>query len=444
MRSESGMMSSAPEIKGWCPGALRPMASGDGLLIRAKIVGSRLLAHQAREIARIASRYGNGLLDLSQRAQLQLRGVSDATLDDALRRLAALSLLAPDAATESVLNMIASPLAGLDPQAPFDANDLAARLAQVIGVDKTLRALPGKFFFAIDDTSALGLADVAADIRIEALREPGAARLAVTVAGAPDEAVVVEESAVVETALELARAFVNLRKGREFELRRMRSLVQTFGLAPLLREAGLDATPCQSQRRLAHPRDIFGAQAIGALCFAGVAAPFGRWRARDLTAMAELASREGSGELRLTPWRALLAPAPSLEAARRIVEAAAAQGLIVAHNDPRLCVVACPGAPECPQAQGATRAHLDRLAPLAQRLARGEGVALHVSGCAKGCARPGPAQITLLARGDCFDLIENGRASDAPHLTSLTLADVERKLAARAAQLGETSPCPAH
>ena len=40
-------MQGAPEIKGWCPGALTPMESGDGLLLRAKIVGSKLSLTQA-------------------------------------------------------------------------------------------------------------------------------------------------------------------------------------------------------------------------------------------------------------------------------------------------------------------------------------------------------------------------------------------------------------
>ncbi len=72
-----------PEIKGWCPGAYAPMQSGDGLLIRAKIIGSRLTAEQARAVAAIAADCGNGEMDLSQRAQLQIRGVSEATIDDA-------------------------------------------------------------------------------------------------------------------------------------------------------------------------------------------------------------------------------------------------------------------------------------------------------------------------------------------------------------------------
>ncbi|WP_252979256.1 hypothetical protein [Mameliella alba] len=39
---------SAPEIKGWCPGAWRPMLSGDGLVVRVRPHLARLDADQAR------------------------------------------------------------------------------------------------------------------------------------------------------------------------------------------------------------------------------------------------------------------------------------------------------------------------------------------------------------------------------------------------------------
>lgn len=88
--------------------------------------------------------------------------------------------------------------------------------------------------------------------------------------------------------------------------------------------------------------------------------------------------------------------------------------LITDPGDPLLRVVACTGAPGCPQALAATR-------PLAAALASGlpHGALAHVSGCAKGCAHPSPAALTLVARPEgSFDLIRNGKASDVPQLTS--------------------------
>ncbi len=418
-------MRAAPEIKGWCPGALRPMASGDGLLLRAKTIGPRLSAAQAREIAAISADCGNGLIDLSQRAQLQLRGVREETFTQALRRLDALGLLAPDPVSESILNVLAAPLS--------EAEDVTGALGRGLIADAALRALPGKFLFLVDDGAALGLADVAADIRIELSGTGAALRLD----GAPERAALVPRNASAQAALALARAFVDLRRG-DFELRRMRALVAAIGADALFAQAGIEAAPYRAETRAAQERDIFGAQAAAGVNFAGVGAPFGRFHAQDLARLAELAESCGQGALRLTPWRAILLPADARDDAERIVAAAAREvGLIISPQDPRLAVVACPGAPACPQAKGETRGDLALLAPLARKLAA-SGVGLHISGCAKGCARPRATAATLIPHDGGFDLVLNGRADAAPVGRALSLQEVERLCGQRSKE----APCP--
>ena len=86
----------AVAIKGWCPGALRPMRSGDGLVVRVRPRAGRLDATQANCIAELAERYGNGLIDLTSRANFQIRGVSDEGHAPLIEELARLRLLDPD------------------------------------------------------------------------------------------------------------------------------------------------------------------------------------------------------------------------------------------------------------------------------------------------------------------------------------------------------------
>lgn len=421
-------MQPRPEIKGWCPGAFAPMPSGDGLLIRAKSVGSRMSAAQAREIAKIAVDCGNGLIDLSQRAQLQLRGISEATIAEALRRLEAIGMVPPNADAERVTNIIASPLAGLAHGA-FDANAMAAELAIELQRDARLRALPPKFLFLIDDGGALSLADVEADIRIEAASTE---EIAIRIAGVPDHAALVAANDWLDAALRLARAFVELRDRHANCFRRVDTLVEALGAEALPRAAGLPMRVYKQTRAPARWAHIFGAQRHGAVFFAGVGAPFGRWRADEFAAVAEYARNEGTSELRLTPWRALLLVTQDGDAAERIVSCARKHDLITSSNDQRLAVIACPGAPECPQALAETRAHVLELAPLAQKIVGADGVGLHLSGCAKGCARQSASPITLLACAEGFDLIENAGTDAAPHLRSLSFEAVMRELSARA------------
>ena len=58
---------SGPQIKGWCPGALRPMLSGDGWLVRVRPGAGRLTQSQAAGIAMLATRHGNAVIDLTRR-----------------------------------------------------------------------------------------------------------------------------------------------------------------------------------------------------------------------------------------------------------------------------------------------------------------------------------------------------------------------------------------
>ncbi|MCX7899830.1 MAG: precorrin-3B synthase, partial [Methylocystis sp.] len=398
-----------PEIKGWCPGAYSPMQSGDGLLIRAKIIGSRLTAEQARAIAGVAANCGNGEMDLSQRAQLQIRGLSETTVGDALRRLDAVGLLSPSAEAERIVNIVAAPLSGLT-GAAFDANALAGALARTIIEDETLFALPGKFLFAIDDDSGLPLTGVDGDVRLEAVD----GKIALRLAGAPDQAALVDAGDAIDAAHRLARAFVKLRAERSSESRRMRALVAAIGAEAVFAAAALSAQPLAA--RAATPLPLRGARTLRGAHYAGFSTPFGRWRARDLANATEFAINEGLGELRLTPWRTILAPTRSEDAAFRATMLARAHGFITSDDDLRLAVVACPGAPECPQAHGATRNALPRFAALAHDLAGTDGVGLHISGCAKGCARPGTTPVTLLAAFDGYELIDHGRACDTPTL----------------------------
>jgi precorrin-3B synthase len=133
-------MSAASQLKGWCPGALRPMLSGDGYLVRLRISGGVVSAIAARAIADCAQRYGNGLLDLSARANLQLRGVSEENLSAVVEALQAQGLIDASGEAEAVRNVLASPLAGLAPDAAFDIRPHLRALERQLGSTLFMRS----------------------------------------------------------------------------------------------------------------------------------------------------------------------------------------------------------------------------------------------------------------------------------------------------------------
>src|SRR5262245_62112743 len=105
-------MTAAIEVKGWCPGALRPMPSGDGLIVRIRPFCGALSLMQAAGLAELAARLGNGHIDLTRRANLQIRGLAEDRLPELHRTLRELGLIDRDAETEARRNLMVSPLAG--------------------------------------------------------------------------------------------------------------------------------------------------------------------------------------------------------------------------------------------------------------------------------------------------------------------------------------------
>ncbi|WP_293864098.1 precorrin-3B synthase [uncultured Alsobacter sp.] len=413
--------------KGWCPGALRPMETGDGLLVRLRLTGGILPAALALDLADAARRYGGGAFDLSARANLQIRGVTAETLPDLTERLSALGVLDDDAAGEAVRNVIASPLAGLDPAALLDIRPVVAALEHRLTTDTALHALPGKFGFAVEDGGAFPLGDLSVDLRFVAQPD---GRFAILAGGRCEGPILgrCDAESVPETAAALARAFLALRGPH----RRMEPLAKDAGLATIATAAGL-GTP---DGAVASPRpaaSVPGNLHAGERPVLAVAATFGRWSSDAIAALAGLARDKGTGELRLTPWRCLLLPGVAMADAADTV---AAHDLIVDPWDPRLSVAACAGAPACSSGEGPTRELALDLA-LEARLLAVSGTGLHVSGCPKGCAHPGASPVTIVARRGLYDLVIGGRAGDGTTREGLDRASVVaavRSLAAEAAR----------
>lgn len=373
-----------------CPGVLAPMAAGDGLLVRVRVPAGVLHSPTARRVAELASLHGNGMLELSQRATIQIRGVRPETVGPLSDGLADLGLVSDSPAAEAVRNVLCAPTAGLDPDAPLDVRPAALALDDRLAADAALHRLPAKFGFLLCGGGRGHLADSSADVRFDAVATPDGPRLRVAVGGTLSKAAplgLCRPDAVPTVAAAAARAFLDLRSALPDPPRRMAGLIRAVGLEALIRhlhptlrlpEGG---TPAAGRRAVS----VLGPQPG----WYGVAFPFGQLSADTLAALAGLAR-----ELRLTPWRALLLVNAS---------AAAVPEGIAEHTDPRLKLQACSGAPGCDAGTTATRADALAFASAAPSLMAGAD-ALHVSGCAKGCAHPAAATITLTARDGRYDL----------------------------------------
>ncbi len=328
-------------VKGWCPGALRPMESGDGLIVRVRPWCGAFSLIQMRGLADASGRFGNGLIDLTRRANLQIRGVSQATLSGLQAALAELGLLDGDAESEAVRNVMVGPFAGAE------TRRLAVELSQALVADARLRSLPAKFAWLVDDGAVPSILDQRADIGLCLMAEGVALRLRQRWIG------LARREAAVAAALSLASGTVP-------------------ALASLRQPPEVMAVPM------------------------GIAAPFGRLESAQLHSLLELAAKADACEVRLSPWRSLHFDAP--------VSGADQLGLIVEARDPLLRIDACPGAPSCRSSSVDTRGTAWRLA------AQPFDGTIHVSGCAKGCARSAPADLVLVGEQGRYGVIRNGTA----------------------------------
>lgn len=365
-----------PAIRGWCPGALRPMAAADGLVVRLRPPLGRLTPTQAHAVAAAAERFGAGEVELTSRAGLQIRGVDTAGHPALIDLLAAEGLIDADPEAERSRNLVVTPF--------HQPGDGTAGLAEAAAAGLLAAPLPDKFGAAIDTGAAPVLQETPADIRLERasdgrllLRPDGSATgLPVTDATLP---------AALADLLSWFLSTGGVRDGRG----RMRAHLASGQPIP----PGYDTPPAPPA---AIPRP--GPAAGDSLAVAA----FGVMSCATLASLAGIVE-----ELRLTPWRGLFLPGvpvlPPLP------------GLLADPDDPLARVDSCTGRPGCAQALAETR-------PLARALAARlpAGARLHVSGCAKGCARPGPSDLTLTATRDGFELATNARAGDPPIRRGLT------------------------
>jgi precorrin-3B synthase len=388
------------EVKGWCPGALRPMQSGDGLIVRLRPFCGAFSLKQARGLADLAGRLGNGHIDLTRRANVQLRGLVDERLSELHAALGELDLIDPDAETEAARNLMVAPLAGLDPAEKRDVRPIARTIAQGLAADQQLRALPAKFGLLVDGGGTVSIATERADIALLAI-EGGVALGLDTPAGTQWLGATSPEAAAAATLM-AARAFLAA-AGPATRLR-MRGLPAdrvaevVAALTPMLRPC--QVVPPTMGRRLG----AFGAAV-------GVAAPFGRLEAEQLHRLSSLAEKAGATELRLSPWRTVYFGARDAAAARQAVDAARLTGLIVDPDDPLLQIEACPGAPDCTSSSVDARGDARRLAALAA--AHGYDGSIHVSGCAKGCARSASSRLVLVGNAGIYHLVRNATTRGA-------------------------------
>ena len=392
--------------RGACPGLSVPMPTGDGLLARLTPIGAIPLAGFA-ELCAGAQTHGNGIIEITSRGNIQIRGL---TPDSAPRFAAAIAALR--IAADDGVAVVTNPLAGLTAEEIVDVGALATDLRRSIAQASLAARLAPKVSVAVDGGGALNLDALTADVRLRADAIGSRVWLRVSVGG---DAANATELGTVEPAQGGAATMraleVIARSGAEA---RARDVLANAGAAPFLDAlSGLLSPPADpSLRGNAPTADPIGMHRLRDRSLAcGIGLPFGHAGARELERLIEAAAEAGAGSMRAAPGRALLTIGLTPETAPSFAAAAGQLGFIVREDDPRRRVIACAGAPICASAYIATREMAPLIAAAAGHFIDGR-LTIHVSGCAKGCAHPAAAVLTAYGTAAGCALVANGCAGD--------------------------------
>lgn len=375
--------------RGACPGLSAPMPTGDGLLVRF-LPAAPIPLDAFIGVCAAARRHGNGTMEISARGSLQIRGL---TPDSAPRFAAEVAALAIDICDG--VQIVVDPLPA-DPAWLIDPGPIAAAIRDGVA-ERPLRLAP-KISVLIDGGGCIDLDALFADIRLRAVQADEGPRLHIALAGNAESATpsgIVSPGDAADSALDL--------------------LARIAALGPEARAADLLPMSLPAKRRAKSRREAIGMHSLeNAANAIGVGLAFGHARADRLMELAAMAKDSGASWARAAPDRALLLGPFNDAGAMNTLNGAEAFGFIVAASDPRRRIAACPGAPHCMHGLIAARTLAAEIAR-GVALPQGDGIALHVSGCAKGCAHPQAAPLTIVGTAQGCGLVRDGTARATPN-----------------------------
>jgi sulfite reductase beta subunit-like hemoprotein len=396
-----------------CPGVLRLHPAADGHLARIRLPGGVLPRAGLGAIAALAAR-GNGVIELTARASLQVRGLDEADAAGAADLLRGAGLL-PSPSHDRVRNILASPFGGRHPHAALETDGLVTALDRALCRDAALASLPGRFLFAVDDASRT-LGRARADVTLRAL--DAGPRLRLDLAGHPTT-LEADPADAPALALDAARAFLALRGAEDGW--RIGDLPD--GAARVARALGGDLSGAPAPAGAAPLAAGALAQRDGRTAVTALV-PLGRLDAATLRALAALLD-DDARTVRVSPARTLTLVDVAADRVPRLIAELGGLGLLTRPGSGWDGISACAGLGACVNAQVDVRAAATRRAD-ARRGRAGPLPAEHWTACDRGCGRPAAAGVLVTATSGAVRVARTGTTT-----TVATLDDALTLLAAK-------------
>jgi ferredoxin-nitrite reductase len=410
----------------------------DSFMLRMRVPGGVIAATQLRGMADMAETWGSGRLDLTTRANVQIREFAPRHVVDVLNTIQRLGMSSRGSGADNIRNITASPISGLDPRELIDVQPFADALQSYISNSRDMYGLPRKFNIAFDNGGAISTLADTNDIGFVAVRVregrsvPPGIYFRVLLCGitghkqfASDCGLLLRPDQLVAVAAAMVRVFAESGDRTDRKKARLKYLIDRWGVARFLEQTEkklafpvlrVDAAECEP-RGVVNRRGHLGVhpQSQCGLRYIGVLVPVGMLSAEQARTVAEIAERFGTGEVRLTVWQNLLVPNVPDALVAAACNALREAGLDLTAGRVMSGTVACTGNQGCRFAATNTKAHaLEFATGLDAAFTILQPVNLHVTGCQHHCAQPYVGDIGLMAvkvsGGEGYQLIVGGGA----------------------------------
>ena len=388
----------------------------DSFMLRLRAPGGVVTAAQLRGLAAMAEEWGSGRLDLTTRANIQIREFAPQRIVDVLNAVRRLGMSAQGSGADNIRNITASPTSGFDSTESIDVQPFADALANYIANSRDLFGLPRKFNIAFDGGGSVSALADTNDIGFVAVHVPeersvpAGVYFRVLLSGitghrqfATDSGLLLRPDQLVAVAAAMVRVFSENGDRTNRKKARLKYLLERWGAG----QEGIARFVAETEKKLAFPMlrvpaaeceargPVHRAAHLGVhpqrqsgFRYIGVCIPVGHLPAEQARAIASVAEQFGSGEVRLTVWQNLLIPNVARDRIEEAVEALLQAGLQISAGAVLRGTVACTGKAGCRFAATDTKRHAVELArSLDARFPILQPVNLHVTGCPHSCAQ---------------------------------------------------------
>ena len=416
---DSDLHNRAVQPASGCPSLFRPTMAQDGQLVRLRIPGGLLSSQQCRVLAAVSDRLGAGAIDITNRANVQIRGLAGALPNSLLVQLQAAGLAAPLREVDHLRNIMASPTAGIDLTQLIDTRLWVRQLDEYLSSHADLVELSPKFSIGLDGGEQASIRQQPNDIQFTAVEVgrdagvPDGGYFCLSLAGIdlakkyatpryfllkPEDCVAVVAALALAYLDQVGLTSADRSPPCKPRLKQVLAaidledyLVRKIGCVQVLRGVQMRDIQMLDRSRPSH----LGIHPQQGGSYIGIALPLGRLQSDQLRHLANLAETYGSGSLRLSPWRNLLLPDladADLPAVQQELEQ-----FDLSNSSIWGGLIACSGTTGCASSVTDTQADAQALARLLeQTLTLDQPIAIHFSGCPKSCAHHGSSDLTLI------------------------------------------------